>query len=107
MDGMSRVSLYVVFCVVSWLLIPYASGPVMRYHVCLRFLFLLGQVIQEEVDKDSIDFRIRVDLQYLPAQKLDSPDTATAYLHLPGVAGIDDLQTANLVFERRTIPYHS
>jgi hypothetical protein len=34
----------------------------MRDNICLILLFLLCEIIQEEVDEDSVDLRVRLEL---------------------------------------------
>ena len=61
---------------VSHLLVPYASCPVMRNGLFAVLLPFFGQIVQEEIDQNGVDFRIRLKLQYLSAEEFNSPYTA-------------------------------
>jgi hypothetical protein len=79
----------------------------MRDKIHLITLLLLCQIIQKEVDQNSVDLRVRFELQNLAPQQLDGPDTATTYLHLPRMSRLDELEAAQRGFERRAVPEYA
>lgn len=56
--------------------IPYASGPVMRYSFGPFLLSFFCQVIEEEVNKDGVDFGVGLEQKNLTAKELNRPDAA-------------------------------
>jgi hypothetical protein len=103
--------------------IPNAPRTMMRYHVHPILFFLLRQVVQEEVNQYSVDFRVRFEGEDLSAKELDGPDAATypeisdevagrrarhtSYLHFPGMARLDHLETSDLVFQGWAVPNYA
>jgi hypothetical protein len=79
----------------------------MRDKINFIALLLLCQIVQKEIDQNGIDLRIRFELQNLAPQQLDGPDTASAYLHLPGMSGFDELEAAQRRFKGRAVPEHA
>lgn len=105
-------------------LIPYTPCPMMWYHVRFISLFLFRQIIQEEVDQNSVDLCVWLDLENLSSEELDAPDTApymvvskaipvmnrmrlTSYLHFPRISRLDHVESPDFVFEWRTIPHYA
>ena len=48
----------------------------MRNGLFAVLLPFFGQIVQEEIDQNGVDFRIRLKLQYLSAEEFNSPYTA-------------------------------
>ena len=66
-------------------------------------LQFLHSIVEEEINQDSIEVRLRVLTPNLPPQKLDAPDAASAQLDLPRVAALDDLLPADVRLQRGTV----
>ena len=67
---------------------------------CLHFLH---SIVEEEINQDSIEVRLRVLTPNLPPQKLDAPDAAAAQLDFPPMPALDDLPLPDVGFQRRTV----
>lgn len=66
--------------------VPDTSGSMVRNGRLTSLLFLLGQVVQEKVDQDSIDFSTWIIPNDFSANHFHGPDAAATELHL--IAGI-------------------
>lgn len=57
-------------------LVPNTPSAMRRNGFDLCFLSFLGEVIQEEVEEDSVDFDVGVEVDDFSAEQLDGPDAA-------------------------------
>ena len=67
-----------------------------------RLQFFHG-IVEEKIDQDSIEVRLRVLTLNLPPKKLDAPDAASSQLDLPRVTAINGFLLPDVRLERRTV----
>ena len=83
--------------------IPDTSGTMMG-NALLTFPFhLLHRIVQKEINKDSIEPRLRMLPPNLPPQKLNAPDAASSQLDLPRVTAIDQFLPPDVRLQRRAV----
>lgn len=70
--------------------------------MAFRLQFLHG-IVEEEINQDSIEMRLRMLALNLPPQKLDAPDAASAQLDLPRVTALNGLPLPDVRLQRRTV----
>lgn len=75
----------------------------MRYPFLARRLQLFHRVIQKEIYKDSINLCLWVLPQYIPPNKLHTPNTASTQLNLPRRAALNLLFLTDGKIQLRTI----
>ena len=66
-------------------------------------LYFLHRIVEEEINQDSIELRLRVLPPNLPPQKLDAPDAAAAQLDLPRVPALNHFFLPDVGLQRRTV----
>lgn len=70
-------------------LIPDAPGAMVGNAFMAFRLRFLHRIVEEEIDQDSIEVRVRVLTPNLPPEKLDAPDAASTQLDLPRVTALN------------------
>lgn len=70
--------------------------------LAFRLQFLHG-IVEEEVDQDSIEVRLRVLTLDLPPQDLDAPDAASTQLDLPRVTALNGFLLPDVRLQRWTV----
>ena len=100
-----RVQGSAVFCLdLAWCtLIPDASCAMVGNAVEALCLHFLHRIVEEEINQDSIELRLRVLTPNLPPQQLDAPDAAPPQLDLPRVPALNHLFLADVGLQRRTV----
>ena len=66
-------------------------------------LQLLDGIVEEVVDQDSVEMRLRVLTLDLPPYKFDAPDAASPQLDLPRVTALNDLLLPDVRLQRWTV----
>lgn len=68
-------------------------------------LHLLCRIVEIEIDQYGVNVsrRFRVHLSDLPTDHLNTPDSGSAQLYLPGVADRDRFECADVGFERGAV----
>ena len=83
--------------------IPDTSGPMMG-NALLAFPFhFLHSIVQKEINKDSIELRLRMLPLDLPLQKLNAPDAAPSQLNLPRVTAVNHFLLPDVRFQWRAV----
>ena len=68
----------------------------------VRLQFLHG-IVEEKIDQDSIEVRLRMLTLNLPPKKLDAPDAASSQLDLPRMTAVNGFLLPDMRFERWTV----
>ena len=83
--------------------IPDTFGTMMG-NALLAFPFhFLHSIVQKEINKDSIELRLRMLPLDLPPQKLNAPDAASSQLDLPRVTAVNHFLLPDVRFQRRAV----
>ena len=76
----------------------------MMGNALLAFPFhFLHSIVQKEIDKDSIELRLRMLPLNLPPQKLNAPDAASPQLDLPRVTTVNHFLLPDVRFQWRAV----
>ena len=77
--------------------VPDTSGAMVRNaFVAFGHLHLLHSIVEEEIDQNSIEVRLRVLTPNLAPQKLDAPDAASPQLDLPRMTALNCFHSPNV-----------
>ena len=83
--------------------IPDASSAMMGDAVLAFRLDFFHRIIEEEINENSIELRLRMLTFNLPPQLLNAPDAASSQLDLPRVSPINDFLLPDVRLQRRTV----